>query len=119
MDGERPLSFQGEELVNVTNGQFDQFLLPKNWQDMHTNNRLVIAKRTGRDLVAHDVLKPSLKEFDQGHIRVSDEEPIVEVTSNLLQLLDNFGSVLGRDVFPYRFAGGGVTEMSDAHPKPV
>jgi hypothetical protein len=109
----------GEEPVDVTNGEFNQFLPPKDWQDMHTYNRLVIAKGAGRNLMAHDVLEPSLEEFDQRHVCVLDQKPIVDVTSDLLQLLDNFGSVLRRDVFPYRFAGGGVTEMSHAHPKPV
>ena len=59
------IGFLGEELVDVTDGEFDESLPPEAGQDVHPHNGLIVAKRARRNLVAHDVVEPSFEEF--GH----------------------------------------------------
>src|ERR1035438_5830384 len=75
--GETSVRFEGEKLVDVVNRQFDQLLPPKDRQDMPAPNRLIVAERAGRDLVAHDIVEPPLEEF--GHVDVTGLENLTVV----------------------------------------
>jgi hypothetical protein len=61
--GKTAVSLLGEQLVDVTDVKFDKFFVSETRQNVHPNHRLVVAKGAGRNLVAHDVIKPSLKEL--------------------------------------------------------
>src|SRR5665213_2255408 len=64
---ETTVRLKGEESVDVTYGQFDKFLLAQDGKDMHTHHGLIVAIGARRNLVAHDVVEPSLEEFGNVH----------------------------------------------------
>lgn len=71
----------GEEFVDVTDGEFSKPFACEVWQDVHPHHGLVVAKGAGRDLVAHNVVKPSIKRLSHLDVLIFEQQPIVELSA--------------------------------------
>src|SRR5665213_934160 len=82
--------FEGKELVDVTDGELREFLPSKGRQDMHSHNRLIVAKGARRNLVAHYIVEPSFEEFGDVDAVLFQKLTVVDLPAKFLQLLDDF-----------------------------
>jgi len=58
---------------------------------MKANNRLIVAEGAGCDLVAHDIVEPSLEEFRHVDVTRLEKLTVVDPPSQLLELLHDSG----------------------------
>lgn len=86
---------------------------------MNANNRLIVAERAGRDLVAHDIVEPSLEKFGDVDITHLKKVTIVDPPTQLLKLPNDLRPLLRRHVLPLRFARGVIADMRNTHPKTI
>jgi hypothetical protein len=88
--GETFVRLEREELVDVSDSQFDELLPPEDRQDMKANNRLIVAEGAGCDLVAHDIVEPSLEEFRHVDVTRLEKLTVVDPPSQLLFFDDTY-----------------------------
>src|ERR1019366_8652720 len=86
--GESAVALEREQTVDVVHVEIDEFLVPQSGQDMDPRDAHVVTQRTGLDLVAHDVLAPTLEEGGQGDVPVSGEKTVIELTLEDLEFGD-------------------------------
>ena len=92
--GESTVSFLGEEFVDVTDGEFRDSLVPEGGQDVHPDHGFIVAECAGSDLVAHDVTEPTVEELGDLDVLALEKKPVVELSTQRLQLLDDHTALL-------------------------
>jgi hypothetical protein len=91
-------------MVHVRHGEISDSLVPEGGDDVVRRDDSVVLRGTPNDLVANDIIQPTVKELTNFEVPIDRTEAVVDLTAELLEFPDDFGARLARYVLMDRSA---------------